>query len=159
MDEGVTAEASARGRRNRTHGHETERMVAKWLRANGYPDAATTRQKMGRDGNRTPGDISFHPLVILEVKSKAGSSWPSWCRQAAAEAKPGMVPVVVRRTRGVGDVGLWECRYDVAMWATAAHNLHPYGVPVYIDGRDWLMTDFAAFVAALSRFDALDGAR
>ena len=96
-----------RGRLNRRRGAEAERMVVNYLRANGYPDA---RRYLAGDG-RQPGDIDgWHPLICCEVKDVAKSAWPSWCRQAVAEAREGMVPVVVRRTRGVPDVGAWECR-------------------------------------------------
>jgi hypothetical protein len=101
---------------NRTRGHNAERAVVKYLKANGFPDACTTRAKLGHDGATAPGDIDFHPLVALEVKDVASSSWPSWCRQAAAEARPGMVPVVVRRTRGVTDVGAWPVRAQWRPW-------------------------------------------
>lgn len=92
---------------NRNRGARAEVAVVNYLRANGYPDA---RRYLAGDG-RQPGDIDgWHPLICCEVKDVARSAWPSWCRQAVAEARDGMVPVVVRRTRGVPDVGLWECR-------------------------------------------------
>lgn len=94
---------------NRRRGHNAERDVAKHLRRNGWPDACTTRAKLGHDGAHAPGDIDFAPGVCLEVKDVAGSSWPSWRAQCVAEAG-GRIPVVVRRTRGVTDVGQWEAQ-------------------------------------------------
>jgi len=49
--------ASQRGKRNRRHGHDTERMVVAYLRAHGWADACTTRSKLGHDGAHAPGDI------------------------------------------------------------------------------------------------------
>lgn len=104
--------ASQRGKRNRRHGHDTERMVVAYLRAHGWQDACTTRSKLGHDGAHAPGDIDFAPGVCLETKSVERSSWPSWRAQCVAEAG-GRIPVVVRRTRGVTDVGQWEAQMPV----------------------------------------------
>lgn len=93
---------------NRRKGHDTERTVARWLRTQGFPDACTTRSKLGSDGTHTPGDIDFEPGICLEVKDVAQSAWPSWRSQTVAEAQ-GRVPIVLRRTRGVADVGQWLC--------------------------------------------------
>ncbi len=153
---------------NRRRGARAEVAVVNYLKANGYPDA---RRYLAGDG-RQPGDVDFHPLVCLEVKDRAESSWPSWCRQAASEARAGMVPVVVRRTRGVTDVGLWGCRVQWFGWwkatGTAAAAAWPRGRTVEVldgamtdDGRDvwpWTATTLSEFVAALRRFDVLDGA-
>lgn len=136
-------------------------MVA-WLRANGYPDA---RRYLAGDG-RQPGDVDFHPLVCLEVKDVAASAWPSWCRQAAAEAREGMVPVVVRRTRGVADPGAWECRVHAWRWFDLTHDADLYRCHILDMGgpgastasRFWRQTTLSEFIAALRRFDALDGA-
>lgn len=170
----LTVERSKRGKRARNRGHGTERMVARWLRANGYPDAETTRAKLGHSGTRQPGDISFHPLVVLEVKAvekKRDVRWPSWCRQAVAESSPGQVPVVLWRTPGVADVGAWECRVQWFGWWKATsmplfRALRPsrtrgHGDPsdlVRVDDDAWAAITFAEFVAVLRRFDTLDGA-
>lgn len=148
---------------NRTRGHNAERAVVKYLKANGFPDACTTRAKLGHDGATAPGDIDFHPLACLEVKDVAGSSWPSWCRQAAAEARPGMVPMVVRRTRGVPDVGLWECRVQRHAWTriTDWAPIEPVTntVAVVADfgphvSEQWNAYPLAAVAAAITRLDA-----
>ena len=108
--------ASQRGKRNRTHGHETERMVARWLKGNGWADAHTTRSRLGHDGFRQPGDIGGVDGVCIEVKGfMASSRWPTWRAQVLAEAG-GRIPVVVRRTRGQRDVGLWEAEVPFHSW-------------------------------------------
>lgn len=90
---------------NRRRGADAERAVVAWLRDHGFPDA---RRYLAGDG-RQPGDIDAIPGLCCEVKDRAASSWPSWCRQAEAEAN-GRDWVVVRRTRGVPDVSAWPCR-------------------------------------------------
>lgn len=141
---------------NRRRGHDCERAVVSYLKANGFPDACTTRAKLGHDGAKAPGDIDFHPLIVLEVKDVKGSSWPSWCRQAAAQAPQGTVPVVVRRTRGVTDVGLWECRILEEAWAWFASEVP---VPCFnhdwvVDGSHWCTTTFEDLAADVRALDA-----
>lgn len=94
------------GRASRDRGARAELAVAKFLRANGFPGA---RRYLAGDG-RQPGDIDFHPEVCLEVQDVERSSWPSWRAQAMAEARPGQLVVVVRRVRGVTDVGRWDAQ-------------------------------------------------
>lgn len=146
-------DASTRGKRNRNHGHETERMVCRYLREQGWPDACSTRSKLGTDGTRTPGDVDWHPLIVLETKSVARSAWPTWCRQAAAEAPPGTIPVVLRRTRGVTDVGAWECR----VMDRGTLDLHRTNGGViagsFVDGVMWRHSAFADLVAAVRQLD------
>lgn len=140
---------------NRRRGHDAERAVVRYLKTQGFPDACTTRAKLGHDGATAPGDVDWHPLICLEVKDRAQSAWPTWCRQAAAEAPAGTVPVVVRRTRGVPDVGLWECRVKGGPWIDATddadlnwtHGLH------YVDAEPWVSLPFAAFIDAVRAID------
>lgn len=141
---------------NRKRGHDAERKVVRYLRDNGYPDAITTRAKLGHDGATAPGDLDWHPLVCLEVKDVARSAWPSWCRQAAAEARPGMVPAVVRRTRGVTDVGLWPVRIKVT--ATLPLGLFPPSPkPVrMVDDAVWTEVFFADLLHAVKAADGIE---
>jgi hypothetical protein len=152
----MTAEASTRGRSNRNRGARAEVQVVNYLRQ-WYPDA---RRYLAGDG-RQPGDIDAHPLLVIEVKDCAASAWPTWCRQAAAAAPPGTVPVVVRRTRGVTDVGQWECRYRVEgnftldddgwhfteVLAVPRLKVHP------VDGLVWSTCRFADLIAAVRQLD------
>lgn len=147
---------------NRNRGARAEVAVVNYLRANGWPDA---RRYLAGDG-RQPGDIDFHPLVCLEVKDVASSAWPTWCRHAAAEARPGMVPVVVRRTRGVPDVGAWPVRvaWRPAVTAfgltVATDHLGSSDVttdePITINGglMWWVRATMAELVAAVKAVDA-----
>lgn len=103
----MTIDPSTRGRRNRDRGGRAEREVVKAAQAAGFPDA----RRYGAGDGRQPGDVDLQAdgaLVCLEVKDVASSSWPTWLRQAADEAAPrNLVPVVVRRTRGLPDAGKW----------------------------------------------------
>lgn len=128
-------------------------MVVRWLRQVGWPDACTTRAKLGHDGWSAPGDVSWHPLIVLEVKNLTASAWPTWCRQAVAASAPGQVPCVVRRTRGVADVAQWRVRVQLAA-------LHELGVVLVanrlelVDGEPWAVTDMAALAAMVRGIDA-----
>lgn len=102
----------SQGRNARRRGADAERRIVTWLRHHGWPDA---RRYLAGDG-RQPGDIDWHPLIVLEIKDVASSSWPTWCRQAAAAAAPGQAPCVTRRTRGQPDPALWETRIRTTEW-------------------------------------------
>lgn len=152
--------ATSQGATNRRTGHETERRVVRWLRQVGWPDACTTRAKLGHDGWSAPGDVSFHPLIVLEVKAvQSGSRWPTWCRQAVAASAPGQVPCVVRRTRGVADVSQWRVRVRGWEWLTVLGQTPAREDPTYPvdhDGDDWpwlevSMDELANAVAAVDR--------
>ena len=95
------------GAASRRRGANAERAVVNWMRANGYPDA---RRYLAGDG-RQPGDIDAIPGVCIEVKDRAASAWPTWEKQALAEAGPKRIASVVRRERGNPDVGQWETRW------------------------------------------------
>ena len=142
---------------NRRRGHDAERAVVRYLKTQGFPDACTTRAKLGHDGATAPGDIDFHPLIRLEVKDVAASAWPTWCRQAAAEAPTGTVPVVVRRTRGVPDPGLWECRVYQWGWLGIVGDLAAFrfhGHACTVDETIWWAFPLADLVAAVRAIDA-----
>lgn len=150
------------GAANRRRGADAERAVVNHLRTNGWPDA---RRYLAGDG-RQPGDIDWHPLVSLEVKDVKNTTWPTWCRQAVAAARPGLIAAVVRRERGQGDVGLWPCRVrativgsgdsvyasgQVAEWLGGGWNL-TRGVPG--DPGLWLSGTFDRLLAAVAAVDA-----
>jgi len=139
------------GRASRDRGLRAEQRVVTHLRSEGWEDA---RRYMAGDG-RQPGDIDWQPLVCLEVKDRAGSSWPEWCRQVTKEARPGMVPVVVRRTRGVPDVGQWEIRARWIDWMETFGSPPPFHAEsVEVDGRAWLRSTMSDLVAAVRSVDA-----
>lgn len=125
MDELKTSEASARGRSSRSRGHATENLVVTYLRAHGFPDAATTRSTLGHDGTRQPGDVTFSPGVVLSVKHVKTPAWPAWIREVAEEARAAggwqagfspRVPAVVHRKLGEVNVGAWPCAVPLVHW-------------------------------------------
>jgi hypothetical protein len=133
---------------NRRRGADAERAVVNYLRSMGWPDA---RRYLAGDG-RQPGDIDFSPGVCLEVKDVASSAWPTWRAQCVAEAG-GRIPIVVRRTRGVTDVGAWEAQMltcdvldllgdDMAPLADLVHDRRT--------GFTWHRTTFADICALLA---------
>ena len=138
---------------NRKRGQRAEVAVVNYLRAQGWPDA---RRYLSGDG-RQPGDIDWHPLICLEVKDVAASAWPTWCRQAAAEAPAGTVPVVVRRERGRPVPGGWQCRIDVAALAefsgVDASQYYNAGDLFTVDGRGWWSCVFAVVPTILRAID------
>ena len=95
-------------RANRDRGARAERAVVAWLREHGWPEC---RRTLAGDG-RQDTDVCGVSGVSIEVKDVAESRWPSWCAQAFAQrAADAQVVVVVRRTRGVTDVGSWAARW------------------------------------------------
>lgn len=137
---------------NRRRGHDCERAIVAYLRSNGWPDACTTRAKLGHDGAHAPGDIDFAPGVCLEAKDVKASSWPTWRAQCVAEAG-GRIPVVVRRFRGMPDVGRWEAQIPVPVVEDLMCHTRPtLNDVVHCRRTDtaWLRTTFADVCALLA---------
>ena len=101
------------GKASRDRGARAERAVVTYLRGRGFDQA---RRHHGADG-RAPGDIMGVPGVCIEVKDRASSAWPSWREQLLAECPPGDIAVLVRRVRGIGDVGRWDAELPLRDWA------------------------------------------
>lgn len=133
---------------NRRRGADAERAVVNYLRSMGWDNA---RRYLAGDG-RQPGDIDFAPGVCLEVKDRAGSSWPTWRAQCVAEAG-GRIPVVVRRFRGVTDVGRWEAQIPVPVVEDLMCHTRPtLNDVVHCKRTDmaWLRTTFSDVCALLA---------
>ncbi len=136
---------ATQGRANRRRGADAERAVVRYLASVGY-DA---RRYLAGDGKQ-PGDVDWHPLVVLEVKDVKNTAWPTWCRQANAAAAPDQIPVVVRRKRGETNVVRWPARLPA--WAGVAGRAAP--IPGLYDM--WVQTNFASVVLAVARDDDRD---
>lgn len=132
---------------NRRRGADAERAVVRYLRSMGWDNA---RRYLAGDG-RQPGDIDFAPGVCLEVKDVASSAWPTWRAQCVAEAG-GRIPVVVRRTRGVRDVGQWEAEVPVPVWFETLGGIwfDERGIWCRRTNELWHRTTFADVVALLA---------
>ena len=94
------------GAASRNRGANAERAVAAYMRANGWPNA---RRCLAGDGHQHT-DIDGIPGVSIEVKDRTSSSWPAWRLQAITQAHPGDLVVVIRRVRGLPDVGSWDAQ-------------------------------------------------
>ncbi len=140
----------------RNRGARCEVQVVNYLRTVGFPDA---RRYLAGDGKQ-PGDIDAIPGVSIEVKDVAKSAWPSW-RLQAVTAAGGRIPIVLRRTRGVRDVGQWLCQVpwdrwnELGGWVTM---LYPTAAVCARTERIWAQVPFADFVALLAPV-VLDGAQ
>jgi hypothetical protein len=140
------------GKASRDRGARAERAVVTWLRNNGFPAA---RRHHGADG-RAPGDIMGVPDVCIEVKDRASSAYPTWREQLLTECPPGDVPVLVRRVRGVADVGMWDAETLAWGW----HSTMPLDIHVCPrTNRLWLRTTFADIAAMFPRRDGTNGER
>lgn len=133
------------GRRNRRRGADAERQVIAYLRVNGWPDA---RRRLAGDG-RQGGDVEFEPGIHLECKDWNRPSWGAWRAQAVAECGA-RVPIVLRRTRGVRDVGEWRCH---VRWADFLdmRGLPPDAICCTRTLAVWLDVPFREVVAELRR--------
>jgi hypothetical protein len=123
----VTARTpSQRGAYSRNKGADAERVLCRWLRSNGYPDAERgvitgfrTPERVSED----PGDVRGTP-ICWSVKNCRTERISAWMEELAVMA-PGLeVPrlLVVRRA-GHADPGRWWCwlRLDVLADLMAAH--------------------------------------
>lgn len=139
------------GAAERRRGADAERAVVAYLRSVGWPDA---RRYLAGDG-RQPGDIDAIPGVVIEVKDVARSCWPTWCRQALAEAGPDRVAIVVRRERGVADVGRWPARFSgpYSPLMPTRSPIDAHFVPDPNGGHWWWSLTFAEAVAMVTAED------
>lgn len=88
------------GRSSRVKGSAFEREVVAVLRANGHPHAERA-YGAGRADDR--GDIDGLPGFVIEAKACRALDLAGWMGEAVAEAAnagPGVVPVVVTKRRG-----------------------------------------------------------
>ena len=140
----------------RNRGARCEVQVVNYLRSVGFPDA---RRYLAGDGKQ-PGDIDAIPGVSIEVKDVAKSAWPSW-RLQAVTAAGGRIPIVLRRTRGVRDVGQWLCQVPWDRWNELGGwvaMLYPTAAVCARTERIWAQVPFADVVALLEPV-VLDGAQ
>lgn len=119
------------GSANRIRGAAAERDVCNYLRRNGWPEA---RRYLAGDGMQ-PGDIDAVMGLVIEVKDRKVPAWPLWVRQAVGEAGNNRKAVVVRRARGVRDVGEWPAVMPYADWLSLVYEgtyegRHPIGVGI-----------------------------
>ena len=85
---------SVQSRKHR--GYRTQKLVAEYLAANGWPFAEST------GAARQGSDITGTPDLAIEVKARTGFDPLAWVRQAEKSAD-GRLPFVVFRCNGQGE--------------------------------------------------------
>lgn len=105
---------SQRGAANRRRGHQAERDLAKWLRANGFPHAEravrtgwATKDRASAD----PGDITGTPGIVWSVKDVAAENITGWMTEldAMVTGAKADLGLLVHKRRGHADPGRWWC--------------------------------------------------
>lgn len=105
-----------RGRANRNRGHQAERDVSRWLRANGYPHAERAVRAGFRAADRAapdPGDITGTPGILWSVKDCAVEQTAKWFDELDDMSDNahigGCLTFLVHKRRGHADPGRWWC--------------------------------------------------
>lgn len=113
---GTAKTASERGRANRNKGHQAERDLCKWLRANGFPHAERAVRTGFRTGDRTspdPGDVTGTPFVLWSVKDCAAEQISRWFDElddmSDNAQTAGCLTLLVHKRRGHADPARWWC--------------------------------------------------
>lgn len=128
----MSADASARGRRNRANGQQVERTVAARFTEHGIACRRTLEETRSPAGSRT--DLEFEPGCPLRVQVRSGLAPSPWraLRDAQAASGPTDVPVaIVRKRAGRGrpatDVVVLELRHflDLASRLWGAESTPP----------------------------------
>ena len=125
------------GAASRTRGANAERAVVNYLKQQGWSQA---RRVLAGDGHQH-SDIECWQGISIEVKDRKGSAWPTWRAQAVDQSRPEDVVVVMRRTRGITDVGRWpaQIQQDDYHWI-GGQGLLPFKCPK--KGTLWVETTF-----------------
>lgn len=91
---------------NARKGSETERMVARYLREHGWPEA-DRRLREGRADDQ--GDIDGVPLTVIQVKYVAANRLPAWVNDTIKQRDHAKAPLclLVVRTK-FRTIGGWD---------------------------------------------------
>lgn len=104
-----------RGAANRRKGHDAERDLCKWLRANGFPGAERAVRTGFRAGDRVgadPGDITGTPGITWSVKDCARERIDDWLTELVRmewDGAPCGPMLLVHKRRGHANPGRWWC--------------------------------------------------
>ena len=107
----------------KSRGRRTEAVLVERLKAL-YPNARQVNSAAsGADILNTPG-------IAIEVKARTGLNLLAWMKQAAKNAKPGEVPVLITRLNGQGEqtVNDWPVvlRFEDFLALIAEVNQEPF---------------------------------
>ncbi|WP_394621261.1 hypothetical protein JNUCC0626_19850 [Lentzea sp. JNUCC 0626] len=124
--------ASARGKASRRKGHDTERMLARYLRQ-WWPLAkrkADNGWRRGPVASADQGDIAGTPGIVWQAKYVARLNVTTTMTQATAQAVAAGADyaVVVERRRGRADPGAWWAwvtLVDLAQLLAPVHQVPP----------------------------------
>jgi hypothetical protein len=107
---------------NRRKGSAAELAVAKWLNANGFPQAR--RAASGWADDR--GDIDGVPELTVEVKNEKRIDLPGYIRELEAEMmnRDTQLGVVVVKRRGSSDPDDWYAVLPGWLWMKMAGLLY-----------------------------------
>jgi len=97
----------------RRRGRDTERALAAWLNAHGFPDARAV------EAFKAGPDILGIPGWAIEVKAAGDIRVPpAYLRQAARQTPPGDRHLLVARVNGQGttDPGQWAAIQTLNQW-------------------------------------------
>lgn len=108
----MTITASQRGASNRRKGHDTERAVARYLRAHGFPHAERAVRTGYTAAGRTvadPLDLTGIPGTVWSIKNDASKQITKWLDEAeiARNHVGAELALLVTRRRGKADVSRW----------------------------------------------------
>ena len=108
----------------KVRGMASQRIVADWFKANGFPFAEST------GAGRAGVDVTGMPGVAIEVKARRGFNLTGWLKQATSERRHGL-PVVIVRPDGYGPARIaeWGCVLTLADMSQLLREAG-YGTPV-----------------------------
>lgn len=110
------------GKANSAKGKYYEREVAKFLQANGFPEAKRTVRtgyRTARNMSADEGDICGTPGITWQVKATNESRWwqlPQWLdsTRLQKEASGAEYGILVLKRKGNADPGTWWVHIDLA---------------------------------------------
>ena len=96
--------------------HDTERIVAQWFGANGWPYAEPVGA--GRNG----ADVTGTPGLLIEVKARRDMNLTTWLKQHAAKGFG--LCLIVHRPDGYGPerIGSWPVTMRLDDFTTLLHQ-------------------------------------
>jgi hypothetical protein len=143
---------------NARKGSETERMVAKYLREQGWPQADRRLREGRRDDQ---GDIDGVPLVTIQVKNVEANRYQEWVTDTLEQRENAGNPLclLVRRVPRK-PVEQWEAlmpsSYFIASFDWNGGGAIP-GQPQEAEAWTWMRMDLRLAVFALQRMTGRSG--
>lgn len=130
----TTQTAAERGRANRRKGTTTEQAVARYLRAEGFPDARRAVHNGWRTAEHAapdPLDIAGIPGVVISVKNDQSNQIRKWLDEAERTGNNhgAALALLVVRQRGKADVSRWWVWVSLAALAHALYGPDPSSRP------------------------------